>query len=193
MNATDPAVLEAIRNEYVTGADRPSLEALAERHTIGYTTLKRACAAQRWVYLRNGYWTQLAREGTSQSKAVAGVAVALEEESRERSGEILRFVRDGLTKALQEAIRRLVTSKGMSDADAAKVVARWEDMAAKDITRFLAQGPQALSSVVKTLELVEGRPTDRVAFIEEDIPVTDEEELAVAGLLKRARDMYPDE
>lgn len=32
MNATDPAVLEAIRTEYVTGADRPTMRQLAERY-----------------------------------------------------------------------------------------------------------------------------------------------------------------
>jgi len=193
VNAIDPAVLEAIRNEYVTGSDRPTLQTLAERHGVSLRTLQTASPAGGWVALRAGHLRQLAQEVARVSKVSAEVMKATDTDARERSGEILRFVRDGLTKALQEAIRRLVTSKGMSDADAAKVVARWEDMAAKDITRFLAQGPQALASVVKTLELVEGRPTDRVAFVEEDIPVTDEEELAVAGLLKRARDMYPDE
>jgi hypothetical protein len=179
---TSPALLEAIRTEYITGPDRPSLDALAKKYGVGSRQLKALSSRDGWVSLRDAYSKQVAEASTRAAHASAAAAVAGNVDARDRSAEILRFVRDGLTQALRETIKRLVTSRGMSEKEVAEVMARWEDMAAKDMVRFLAQGPQALASVVKALELVEGRPTERHDVKLPAVPMSEEDEELVHRL-----------
>lgn len=187
MPRTDPGLMAAIRTEYVTSSDRPTLAELASKYGVGKRTLARASSADGWPALRNSYWQQVATTMAASAPIVSKALAEAERDARERGAAALRYIRDGLSRALVEAVRRVVVADGMPEQEAAKVLARWEEMAAKDVLRFLAQAPQALAAVIKALELVSGRPTERVEHAGPPIELTPEEEELLNRLWDQVR------
>jgi len=161
----DPATREAIRTEYVYSVRPVTLRELAEKYNVPLRTLASWSAEEKWPQLRQIHLANLAEKVRAEMEAVTEKAAAAEKQNRERALQILKNVRNGLAEAFQIAAQQLLAKGGeMQPEDAEAIVARWKEMASKDVLRFLVQAPHALVAVIKAIELLSGQDTERTEF-----------------------------
>lgn len=159
-----PPLIEAMRVAYVTDPTRPSYRKLAAKFHVSRPAVEK--------YGRLGGWAaqRMAHIGQRQIDMQAAVSARAEktahdgQEQQTKSTQMLEYMRDGIMGAFQQAARRVVAAKGLTPEDARLIVQRWEELATKDVLRFMAEAPQAVATITKALELLAGRPTEQVAL-----------------------------
>lgn len=169
----DPLWVAAIRQEYVTSAERPSLRDLVAKYGISLKTISRRSVADGWATLRDMHWRQ-ATTGVAEARADdARIMAETDQEARQEATEKLRRVRDALAETFDKAIE--------------EIRVRWGEAAARDLLRFIGQAPGGMVLVDKHLELLAGRPTDRHEIKGPPIELTLEEEEMLDELWARVR------
>ncbi len=185
---TNRGLIDTLRTEYTTSPDRPSLQQLSDKYGLALRTLKGYSSDQKWTDLRDAYWHQVAQGGAERAAKKIGGATKAERSQRERTAEILYYMRDGLTKLYQRALRDFVIAEGMSDKEILGVQANWGSLSISDRARIARDAPRIMADLNRALELIEGRPTERIA-IGDPVAMSLEEERVFAEVWQRAREV----
>ena len=155
------AQVEIARQRYIEDPRKPTIRELAEELGVPVESLYKYSAKEKWREKRREYTEKMLAETRKQLRQETAQAIARSEDSREKSKEILRFLRDGLTKAWQVALAHMVMPKNASPEEKAAILRRWEELSPNELLRFIHQAPKALTDIIKALELLEGGPTER--------------------------------
>jgi len=143
------AQVEVARQRYIEDPRKPTIRELADELGVPVESLYKYSAKEKWREKRRQHTEKMLAE------------TARSETSREKSREILKFLRDGLTEAWQVALAHMVMPKNASQEEKAAILRRWEELSPNELLRFIHQAPKALTDIIKALELLEGGPTER--------------------------------
>jgi len=88
-----------------------TIRELAEELGVPVESLYKYSAKEKWREKRRQYTERMLAETRKQLKQETEQVIARSEDSREKSREILKFLRDGLTKAWQVALAHMVMPK----------------------------------------------------------------------------------
>lgn len=162
----DPAVIEAIRTEYITSPDLPSMATLGAKYGISRKTIQRYASAGQWRKLRDArVQAEVEKAKREASRREAETYI----EELEKTKKILRYVRDSAVRLYKAAYERLLA------------MAEEGKLEASELARITTTLPKTIAETVKALELISGRPTERHEVIDKrDIELTPEEEEMLA-------------
>jgi len=155
------AQVEIARQRYIEDPRKPTIRELAEELGVPAESLYKYSAKEKWREKRRQHTEEMLAASRKQLRQETEQVIARSEDSRERSREILKFLRDGLTKAWQVALAHMVMPKNASQEEKAAILRRWEELSPNELLRFIHQAPKALTDIIKALELLEGGPTER--------------------------------
>ena len=171
-----PGIIESLRLKYVTAQPPIGIRDLAAKAKIGSTTLMRYSRSGDWPGQRAAYWAQEVARATVEAEAVV-------------AGATTKAVGD--QKDMVESLRWWITTlDDLAGVLAKDIDKRIEEIEPADRAKLLSQLAAARSTIQKSLELIEGRPTERVAVSSDPVPVSQEFSEEFAEALRVARDRY---
>lgn len=172
-NVIERAVIDAIRAEYVTAPERPTLRELAKKYGVAFRTIAERSRKEGWVAQRRARLQQLTSTVAAAQEKLGQAAADAYIEELEKTKKILRFVRDSSAKLYQLAYSKLVELAESGNLDKS------------ELSRIAANAPRVIADMVKALELVSGRPTERTEVRAPQVELSAEEEEMLARLWTR--------
>ena len=167
----DPAKLAAMREEYRTSFNTPSLRKLAKKYGVSDRTVMRYSAEEGWPQLRTAYLRQLTAGAVKTMREETGIAVKQAMTDHEKAAKTLRGARDRLARmVLMKAEELDVMWRGLEPAEKAKLYPAY---------------CKALGELAKVVELFDGGATERVEVQGEPIPLSRDEAEIFARLRSR--------
>jgi len=187
MKKLEEALKEAIRVEYVTSPERPSLRALAAKYGVAIRTVEKYSAQEQWRAQRESYWRTTVVDNLKQSaRQSAARAVRGNESERERTAKMIKWLRDYLVGLAREVGRGLVPTANDPQETIQEIRRAWAQLPAATRARLLPQIVRTAGELIRIEQLLMGEPTERIEMTERPIEVTDEEAEVLQRVWRRA-------
>jgi len=187
MRKLEEALKEAIRVEYVTSPERPSLRALAAKYGVAIRTVEKYSAQEQWRAQRESYWRTTVVDNLKQSaRQNAARAVRANESERERTAKVIKWLRDYLVGLAREVGRGLVPTANDPQETIQEIRRAWAQLPAATRARLLPQIVRTAGELIRIEQLLMGEPTERIEMTERPIEVTDEEAEVLQRVWRRA-------
>jgi len=187
MKKLEEAIKEAIRVEYVTSPERPSLRALAAKYGVAIRTVEKYSAQEQWRAQRESYWRTTVVDNLKQgARQSAARAVRGNESERERTAKMIKWLRDYLVGLAREVGRGLVPTANDPQETIQEIRRAWAQLPAATRARLLPQIVRTAGELIRIEQLLMGEPTERIEMTERPIEVTDEEAEVLQRVWRRA-------
>lgn len=165
MPRTDPAIKAAIYEEYVKGPDRPTAANLAGKYGVTKRTIESWSRKDGWVKERAAYLRSIAVETEKAVAVKVAQSKGTKSDDRAKAIDKARWWEQALRNLGVGLLQGLVVTEDMSRAEAEALMLEWAQLPKEQRAKLFPAVARASVEVTKSIELLQGHPTDRMEIL----------------------------